>query len=83
MHATSDATGHAKFAWLSTHQRVFIVPRPYCGYAKTGATREKNATVLKMFRLPFALAFALVCFGNDEIVGLIIPNSRCYVLRLI
>ena len=44
--------------------------------AKTGATCHKNVTVLKMFALLFALAFALVCFGNDQIVGLIITISR-------
>ena len=59
---------------LGTHQRenqreiwdVFPVPRPDCGHAeisaktgaKTGAMRDKNVTVLRMFELPFALAFA-------------------------
>ena len=29
---------------------------------------QKNQTVLKLFVLPFAITFALVCFGNDESV---------------
>ena len=47
--------------------------------AKTGATREKNVTVLKISALPFAFAIALICFGSGGTVGLIInakANSR-------
>ena len=39
--------------------------------AKNDATRDKNVAVLKMIAFPIALAYALVCFGNDQIVGLI------------
>ena len=48
------------FAWIS--------------HAKSGATRKQNQTVLRLFALPFARAFAIAlgCFGNDKIASLVI-----------
>ena len=44
--------------------------------ANTVRHAKKNVTVLKFVTLPFTLAFELVCFGNNKIVGLIIPTRQ-------
>ena len=56
---------------------------------QTGATRDKNVTVLKIIALPTALAYvvALVCFGINQKTCLITnttsrAKSRWYVLNL-
>ena len=71
-----QANRDAKFASLSTNAKKTRFSLFRGQIAKTGATRETNVTVLKKFALPFALylTFALVCFDNDKIVGLIIRN---------
>ena len=67
------------------------VHTPMCG-AKTGATRDKNVTVLKNYSAAYRARLrrrARKCFGNDQIVFLITnATSRAYtkshwcVLRL-
>ena len=75
MHVMSDAPTDVKITWLFTHQRND--QREYhCDKwgATTGAeTAAKNITLQKMFALPMALAYThmLVCFGNYQIVGLL------------
>ena len=62
------------------YQAFFHVARSDGGNdCSGGAARDKKATILLFFMLPFALAltYALVCCGNDQIVGLITKtNSR-------
>ena len=57
MHSTSDATTDAKIARLSTYQRDGQREMTRETGATTGATRNKNVTVLKCIALPIAPAY--------------------------
>ena len=44
----------------------------------TGATRDTDVTVLNIITLPSACLHASICFGNDQIVGLLV----CFTILL-
>ena len=62
----------------ATCEVLFPAAMSDCGSdAKTGATHDKNVTLLKMSALPVALK----CFENDQIVGLITNAKSWWSVR--